>query len=113
EWRLRDRRQEGLAFGTVDSWLVWKLTGGRVHATDVTNASRTMLLRLDTLEWDDELLELFGVDRSLLSEIRRSSEVVDECELAGVSAPIAGVAGDQQASLFGHGCFRAGQVNAT
>src|SRR5438093_9394753 len=76
EWLLRDSLADGLAFGTVDSWLVWRLTGGRVHATDVTNASRTMLLRLDTLEWDDELLELFGVDRSLLPEIRRSSEVV-------------------------------------
>jgi glycerol kinase len=75
EWLLRDRSPDGLAFGTVDSWLVWKLTGGRVHATDVTNASRTMLLRLDTLDWDDELLELFGVERSLLPEIRRSSEV--------------------------------------
>jgi len=104
EWLLRDRSPDGLAFGTVDSWLVWKLTGGRVHATDVTNASRTMLLRLDTLDWDDELLELFGVERSLLPEIRRSNEVVGDGELSGASAPIAGIAGDQQASLFGHGC---------
>src|SRR5207245_7438889 len=103
----------GLAFGTVDTWLVWRLTGGRVHATDVTNASRTMLFRLDTLEWDDELLELFGVDRSLLPEIRRSSEVVGVGNLGGVTAPIAGIAGDQQASLFGHGCFHAGQAEAT
>ena len=113
EWLLRDRSPEGLAFGTVDSWLVWKLTGGRVHATDVTNASRTMLLRLDTLDWDDELLELFGVERSLLPEIRRSSEVVGDGELCGASAPIAGIAGDQQASLFGHGCFHAGQAKTT
>jgi glycerol kinase len=113
EWLLRDRSSNGLAFGTVDSWLVWKLTGGRVHATDVTNASRTMLLRLDTLDWDDELLELFGVERSLLPEIHASSEVVGEGEVAGVRAPIGGIAGDQQASLFGHGCFHAGQAKAT
>src|SRR2546423_4441080 len=113
EWLLRDRSPDGLAFGTVDSWLVWKLTGGRVHATDVTNASRTMLLRLDTLDWDDELLELFRVERSLLPEIRRSSEVVGDGELSGVSAPIAGIAGDQQASLFGHGCYHAGRAKTT
>jgi glycerol kinase len=113
EWLLRDRSPCGLAFGTVDSWLVWKLTDGRVHATDVTNASRTMLLRLDTLEWDDELLELFGVERSILPEIRASSGVIGEGEIAGVSAPIAGIAGDQQASLFGHGCFHAGQAKTT
>jgi glycerol kinase len=113
EWLLRDRSSDGLAFGTVDSWLVWKLTGGRVHATDVTNASRTMLVRLDTLEWDDDLLELFGVDHSLLPEIHASSDVVGEAEMAGVKAPIAGIAGDQQASLFGHACFRAGQAKAT
>jgi glycerol kinase len=113
EWLLRDRSPDGLAFGTVDSWLVWKLTGGRVHATDVTNASRTMLLCLDTLDWDDELLELFGVERSLLPEIRRSSEVVGDGELSGASAAIAGIAGDQQASLFGHGCFHAGQAKTT
>src|SRR5207244_10087738 len=113
EWLLRDRSPDGLAFGTVDSWLVWKLTGGRVHATDVTNASRTMLLRLDTLDWDDELLELFCLERSLLPEIRRSSEVVGDGELSGASAPIAGIAGDQQASLFGHGRFHAGQAKTT
>jgi glycerol kinase len=113
EWLLRGRSSAGLAFGTVDSWLVWKLTGGRVHVTDVTNASRTMLLRLDTLDWDDELLELFGVERSLLPWIHASSEVVGDGEVAGVRAPIGGIAGDQQASLFGHGCFHAGQAKAT
>ena len=113
EWLLRDRSPEGLAFGTVDSWLVWKLTGGRVHATDVTNASRTMLLGLDTLEWDDELLAIFGVERPLLPEVVPSSGVVGEGALAGIRAPIAGIAGDQQASLFGHGCFGAGQAKAT
>jgi glycerol kinase len=113
EWLLRDRTSDGLAFGTVDSWLVWKMSGGRVHATDVTNASRTMLLRLDTHDWDDELLELFGVERSLLPQIRRSSEVVGDGELSGARAPIAGIAGDQQASLFGHGCMQAGQAKTT
>jgi glycerol kinase len=113
EWLLRDRNADGLACGTVDSWLVWKLTGGRVHATDVTNASRTMLLRLDRLEWDNELLDLFGVERSLLPEICQSSEVVGDGRICGVTAPIAGIAGDQQASLFGHGCFAAGKAKAT
>jgi len=72
EWLLREHGRDGLAFGTVDSWLVWKLTGGTVHATDVTNASRTLLVSLETLDWDDELLALFGVDRSLLPHIARS-----------------------------------------
>ena len=102
-----------LAFGTVDSWLVWKLTGGRVHATDLTNASRTMLLDIGSLDWSDELLELFGVDRALLPRLVRSSEVVGEAELLGVTLPIAGIAGDQQAALFGHGCFERGEAKAT
>ena len=102
-----------LAFGTVDSWLVWKLTGGRVHVTDLTNASRTMLLDLDTLDWSDELLELFGVDRALLPRLVQSSEVVGEAELLGVTLPIAGIAGDQQAALFGHACFDRGEAKAT
>ena len=115
EWLLAhtDVPPEALAFGTVDSWLVWKLTGGRVHATDLTNASRTMLLSLDTLDWDDELLELFTVDRSLLPRLVRSSEVVGEGELLGVTLPIAALAGDQQAALFGHGCFERGEAKAT
>jgi glycerol kinase len=113
EWLLRERSPDGLAFGTVDSWVVWKLTKGHVHVTDVTNASRTMLLRLETLAWDDDLLELFGVERSLLPDIRESSEVVGEGEICGITAPIAGIAGDQQASLFGHGCLQAGQAKAT
>ena len=113
EWLLRERSPDGLAFGTVDSWLVWKLTKGDVHVTDVTNASRTMLLRLETLAWDDDLLELFGVARSLLPGVCESSEVVGDGEIGGVTAPIAGIAGDQQASLFGHGCLQAGQAKAT
>ena len=84
-----------------------------MHATDLTNASRTMLLDLDSLDWDDELLELFGVDRALLPRLVRSSEVVGEAELLGATLPIAGIAGDQQAALFGHGCFERGEAKAT
>ena len=115
EWLLArtDMPHAELAFGTVDSWLVWKLTGGRVHATDVTNASRTMLLDLDTLDWSDELLDLFDVDRVLLPRLVRSSEVVGDAALLGVTVPIAGIAGDQQAALFGHGCFDRGEAKAT
>ena len=114
EWLLaRAGRRERLAFGTVDTWLVWKLTGGRVHVTDATNASRTLLVSLATLDWDDELLGLFGVERELLPEIRASSEVVGEGELLGATLPIAALAGDQQAALYGHGCVRPGQAKAT
>ena len=115
EWLLArtDVARSELACGTVDSWLVWKLTGGRVHATDVTNASRTMLLDLDSLDWAGELLDLFGVDRALLPRLVRSSELVGEAELLGVTLPIAGIAGDQQAALFGHGCFERGEAKAT
>jgi glycerol kinase len=113
EWLLRERRPDGLAFGTVDSWLVWRLTGGRVHATDVTNASRTMLLGLDTLEWDDELLALVDVPREVLPEVVPSSGAVGEAELLGATVPVAGIAGDQQAALFGQACFREGEAKAT
>jgi glycerol kinase len=114
EWLLAHAGgSDGLAFGTVDTWIVWKLTGGRVHTTDTTNASRTMLASLETLDWDEELLALFGVPRDVLPEIHGSSEVVGEGELLGATLPIAAVAGDQQASLFGHGCVRPGQAKAT
>jgi glycerol kinase len=113
EWLLREHPGDGLAFGTVDAWLVWKLTGGAVHATDVTNASRTMLASLATLDWDDELLELFGVDRSLLPRIVGSEEIVGEGELLGATVTIRGIAGDQQAALYGQGCHRAGEGKAT
>jgi glycerol kinase len=105
EWILRESGgpRDGLAFGTVDTWLVWKLTRGAVHATDVTNASRTLLLDLATLDWDDELLALFGVDRSLLPDVHPSAAVVGEGELLGATVPIAALAGDQQASLYAHG----------
>jgi glycerol kinase len=114
EWLLAHAgHNDGLAFGTVDTWLVWKLTGGRVHVTDPTNASRTLLVSLASLDWDDELLELFGVPREVLPEIRSSSEVVGEGELLGRTLPIAGIAGDQQAALFGQACFEPGQAKAT
>jgi glycerol kinase len=113
EWLLREHPGEGLAFGTVDAWLVWKLTGGSVHVTDVTNASRTMLVSLATLDWDDELLELFGVDRALLPRIVGSREDVGEGELLGATVMIRGIAGDQQAALYGQGCHRAGEGKAT
>jgi glycerol kinase len=109
EWLLDHSgvRSAGLAFGTVDTWLLWKLTGGSAHVTDVTNASRTLLLSLEALEWDDELLGLFGVERTLLPEIRPSAEVVAEGELLGATLPIAGIAGDQQAALFYQGQSKA------
>ncbi|HEY4413731.1 MAG TPA: glycerol kinase GlpK [Gaiellaceae bacterium] len=107
EWLLRDRDPHGLAFGTVDAWLVWKLTGGRVHATDETNASRTLLCSLETLDWDDELLVLFGVPRELLPEIRPSGASFGMAELLGLTLPIRGIAGDQQAALFAAGGAKA------
>jgi glycerol kinase len=112
----RERAERGeLAFGTIDSWLIWKLTGGRVHATDVTNASRTMLLDIHRLEWDDELLELLEVPRALLPEVRASSGVLTDTdpEVFGRSLPIAGIAGDQQAALFGQVCFSPEKAKTT
>ncbi len=102
-----------LAFGTIDSWLIWKLTGGGAHVTDVTNASRTMLLDLAAGAWDDELLALFGVDRSVLPEVVPSAGVAAEATLLGAHVPVAGIAGDQQAALFGQGCFAPGEAKAT
>jgi glycerol kinase len=102
-----------LAFGTVDSWLVWKLTGGAVHVTDASNASRTMLYDIRTGDWDDELLRLFGVPRSMLPEVRSSSEVYGHTALLGGSIPVAGIAGDQQAALFGQVCTKPGMVKNT
>jgi len=112
EWLLNEHgRGPGLAFGTVDSWLVWKLTGE--HVTDATNASRTMLCSLATRDWDDELLALFDVPREVLPAIHGSSELVSEGRLLGATLPVAGIAGDQQASLYGHGCVRRGLAKAT
>ena len=112
----RERAAAGqLAFGTVDSWLVWKLTGGRVHLTDVSNASRTMLFNIRTLAWDDELLRLLGVPRSMLPEVRASSEVYGRVSTSlGIpGVPIAGIAGDQQAALFGQMCVSPGLTKNT
>jgi glycerol kinase len=113
EWLLREHRRDGLAFGTVDTWLVWKLTGGTVHTTDVTNASRTMLASLHTLDWDDELLAIFGVDRELLPRIAGSADLIGEGTLLGAKVAIRGIAGDQQAALYGHGCHQSGEGKAT
>lgn len=104
-----------LAFGTVDSWLVWKLTGGRVHATDASNASRTMLFNIHTGDWDHELLELLRVPASLMPAVRASSEIYGEVSaVSGLEKiPIAGLAGDQQAALFGQRCIKAGLTKNT
>ena len=108
EWILRENElSDALAFGTVDTWLLWKLTGGAVHATDVSNASRTMLLDLATLDWSDELLELFSVPRAVLPEVHASAEVVGEATFLGARLPVAALAGDQQASLYAHGDAKA------
>ncbi len=104
-----------LAFGTIDSWLIWKLTGGKNHITDITNASRTMLFNIHEKNWDNELLELFGIPASLLPEVKSSSEIY--CKTAGdilsVQIPIAGIAGDQQAALFGQLCTQPGMAKTT
>jgi glycerol kinase len=113
EWLLREQRSSDLAFGTVDSWLVWKLTGGDVHVTDTTNASRTMLAGIEALDWDDELLALFEVDRSVLPRIVPSGTTVGEAVLLGSAVPIAAIAGDQQAALYGQGCHAPGSGKAT
>jgi glycerol kinase len=112
--RMRAERGE-LAFGTIDSWLVFRLTGGRVHASDVTNASRTMLLNLSARIWDDEMLALFRVPRAVLPQIRNSADDygVTREDLFGAHIPIRGIAGDQQAAAFGQACFAAGDVKAT
>ena len=104
-----------LAFGTVDSWLVWKLTQGRTHITDVTNASRTMLFNIHTLEWDDDMLKLMNIPRSMLPEVRDSSEVYDysSSTFFATKVPIAGIAGDQQAAMFGQMCVDEGMVKNT
>ena len=103
-----------LAFGTIDSWLVWNLTRGRLHITDVTNASRTMLFNIHSLKWDKELLEIFNIPSSMLPEVRSSSEIYGKTAgQLGYGIPIAGIAGDQQASLFGQMCIEPGMVKNT
>lgn len=110
--RARAERGE-LAFGTVDSWLVWQLTGGLRHVTDVTNASRTMLFNLHTLAWDDDLLKILGVPKSLLPQVVSSSEVCGRTAGVLEGIPIAGIAGDQHAALFGQMCMQPGMVKCT
>ena len=108
-------RQGHLAFGTIDSWLVWNLTGGRLHMTDVTNACRTLLFNIHTLDWDQELLALFDIPRSLMPEVRPCSQVYGTTsdDLFAAPIPIAGIAGDQHAALFGQVCTRPGMVKNT
>lgn len=112
----RQGAEEGrLLFGTIDSWLIWKLTGGRAHVTDVTNASRTMLFDIRRLRWDPELLELFGIPEQMLPRVQPSSCIYGETEpgLFGGKIPVAGAAGEQQSALFGQCCFEAGDVKNT
>jgi glycerol kinase len=113
---LRSRAEKGeILFGTVDSFLIWKLTSGRLHITDVSNASRTLLFNIHTLDWDDELLKVFSVPRAMLPQVRSSSEVYGSTdrELFGAEIPIAGIAGDQQAATFGQACFQPGAAKNT
>lgn len=113
---LRERALKGeILAGTIDSWLVWKLTGGKVHITDYTNASRTMLFNIHTLQWDDELLELFSIPRCILPEVKDSSCIYGTTsrEVCGFEIPVAACIGDQQAALFGQGCFTSGEVKTT
>ena len=110
----RERAERGeILFGTVDSWLVWKLTGGAAHVTDYTNASRTMLYDIHKLDWDDTLLKALDIPRAMLPEVRSSSEIYGYAEIQGVKVPIAGIAGDQQAALFGQTCFEPGDAKNT
>ncbi|MGN6298321.1 MAG: glycerol kinase GlpK [Ginsengibacter sp.] len=112
----REKAEKGeLAFGTVDTWLIWNLTGGQLHVTDVTNASRTMIFNINTLAWDDELLNIFQIPKNMLPEVKSSSEVYGETsgQLLATKVPIAGIAGDQQAALFGHICVKPGMVKNT
>lgn len=110
----RQKAEKGeLRFGTVDSWLVWNLTNGKVHVTDVSNASRTMLFNINTLEWDQELLKLLDIPVSMLPEVRSNSEVYGYTEINGAQVAVAGMAGDQQAALFGQMCTEPGSVKNT
>lgn len=104
-----------LCFGTIDSWLLWKLTNGKLHATDVTNASRTLLFNIHTMQWDEDLLKLFNIPASMLPEVRSSSEIYCHTQhlISAAEVPVAGIAGDQQAALFGQMCTQSGMVKNT
>ncbi len=113
---LRARAETGdVLFGTVDTWLIWRLSGGRLHVTDASNASRTLLLNIHTLQWDDELLAVLGIPRAMLPEVRSSSEIYGQTDpqWLGAPIPIAGDAGDQQAATFGQACFAVGSAKNT
>ena len=110
----REKAENGdLLFGTVDTYLLWKLSGGRIFATDTTNASRTMLFNIHSLSWDDKLLKIFGIPRSMLPEVYSSGSNFGEVDILGVKIPVCGIAGDQQAALFGQHCFNAGDIKNT
>lgn len=111
---VRERAERGeLRFGNIDSWLVWNLTGGKVHVTDVTNASRTMLFNINTLSWDRELLQLLNIPVSMMPEVKSSSEIYGYTDALGGRVPVAGIAGDQQSALFGQMCIEPGSVKNT
>lgn len=110
----RKKAQHGeLLFGTVDSWLIWNLTEGKVHVTDYTNASRTMLYNIHTLEWDQKILDALDIPKNILPSVCNSSEYIGMCNINGVEVPISGVSGDQQASLFGQNCYEKGDIKNT
>ena len=110
----RERAKKGeILFGTVDSWLIWKLSGGKVHVTDYTNASRTMLFNINTLNWDEKLLDALDIPMQMLPQVKNSSEIYAYTTIQGEEIPIAGIAGDQQAALFGQCCFEQGQAKNT
>lgn len=110
----RERAKKGeILFGTVDSWLIWKLSGGKVHVTDYTNASRTMLFNINTLSWDEKLLDALDIPMQMLPQVKNSSEIYAYTTIQGEEIPIAGIAGDQQAALFGQCCFEQGQAKNT
>lgn len=111
---VREKAENGeILFGTVDTWLIWKFTGGKAHITDYTNASRTMLFNIHTLDWDDKLLEALDIPRAVLPEVKPSGAIFGMADIYGAEIPIAGCAGDQQAALFGQCCFEKGDVKCT
>ncbi len=110
----RDRAENGeLLFGTVDTWLIWKLSGGKIHVTDRTNAARTMLYDIHALTWDKKLLEILQIPKCMLPEVRSSSEIYGNVNILGAEIPVSGIAGDQQAALFGQKCFCEGDIKNT
>lgn len=110
----RDRAENGeLLFGTVDTWLIWKLSGGKIHVTDRTNAARTMLYDIHTLTWDERILEILQIPKCMLPEVRPSSEIYGDVNILGAEIPVSGIAGDQQAALFGQKCFCGGDIKNT